>query len=511
MMFAGSGSSNGDKMFAGPSGSSNGDKKTDAGGKTSATDAMTLNFLARVSPFLIAAGLAYSRRTQPFHVLYLRQSLSRTIEKQRAVYSPHKPGEWNEGTTNPVLRRWLEQSLAISGGHRVLHVVAGDDLVGKTSTVLQHLVERRRRGIIFDLTAVVVPDDVRKAVGHTVVAQSGMLWRLFSPTHVDIQTSLLLASVPRQIPLLGGLFASQEHRVIVVNHAENLFVKDGNGNDASWLLWVLKEASKNVHVLLLCSDEAAQMSLQTNSHITPFLSFMFCPEPPHKIVAQVYSTRFPQAPQLGNDVLRKMLRKMQRGLPPGFAASIVLEQAAMDLAERLELGRLPFYFSPSFLTFRFEAFLSSEKAEEILLKVECALIHALSRTGRRARKALLQAHDPAAKGLMLLGLLRIETGRDMARRLRVAQDSAIVWALSDAKPRKTVHDLIGVLESCEHRERHASLVASLQELLASCLIARVHLGDWMRDHMDGVGPDVAIDWRALVDLDVAPPPRQLRT
>jgi len=462
-------------------------------------DKATMLMTVRVLPFVAMAGLVFSRRLQAFHIFYLRRALWRPLVQH--VQTHHKRA------TNPVLDAWLSGALRGDQG-RVLHVVAGDSLVGKTTTTLHKVA--KRRGLYMDLFAVNGPEDVRAVVVQQIVAQSNFLFRIITPLKMDLRVVLPVSVKMR--PLLGrftfGKYGSNKP-IIIVKSAERLFQVDKDNNDSKWILWVLIEVSRYCDVVLICSDEAALQNLLPVHALSPFLSVIFCPEPPHSYLAAMYARHFPpefpehlrkrlgrrmaelfrRAPQLGNEALRCIAR----GQLPDVAAKLTIEQAAQAVAHQLGLKR------PS-------AWLTAEKAEELLLGVECILLFALSPSGRLANRAHVQSHDPAPRRLMQLGLLRMETGRSGARHVRVAQDSAIVWALSEDAPRGIVRVLLAELRrdstgDCERREQ---LAARVELMLERCLDARKVLDGWINQYIQIDGPDEAEDWRRI--LEYAPHP-----
>mmetsp|Transcript_56330 Transcript_56330/g.127810 ORF Transcript_56330/g.127810 Transcript_56330/m.127810 type:complete len:253 (+) Transcript_56330:137-895(+) len=228
----------------------------------------------RVAPFVVAAGLVFSRRTHAFHLAYLRATLRRPMRQHQS--SPHAaPGV---SVVNPVLDQWLASALS---GHqkRVLHVVAGDSLLGKSSTTLRHVSDRR--GVYVDLLAARSPDDVRKITLNALVAQSSPVARFLTPLKLDLRTTLPLAVRPRELPPWLRRLAPRsslpdrknQKPVIVIDSAENLFCKDAKegGQDAAWLLWVLVEASRHAEVVLLCSDEVVLEHILPAQDLSPFV------------------------------------------------------------------------------------------------------------------------------------------------------------------------------------------------------------------------------------------------
>ena len=81
-----------------------------------------------------------------------------------------------------------------------------------------------------------------------------------APRKLDLRSVLPLAVRPSLFGASAAaraLLGARSKPVIVVDSAENIFRRDIDGNDASWLLFVLIEASKHAECVLLFSDEAS--------------------------------------------------------------------------------------------------------------------------------------------------------------------------------------------------------------------------------------------------------------
>ena len=81
-----------------------------------------------------------------------------------------------------------------------------------------------------------------------------------APRKLDLRSVLPLAVRPSLFGASAAaraLLGARSKPVIVVDSAENIFRRDIVGNDASWLLFVLIEASKHAECVLLFSDEAS--------------------------------------------------------------------------------------------------------------------------------------------------------------------------------------------------------------------------------------------------------------
>merc|ERR1712107_741331 len=91
-------------------------------------------------------------------------------------------------------------------------------------------------------------------------------------------------------------------------------------------------------------------------------------------------------------------------------------------------------------------------------------------------------------------------GRDGGRRLRCAQDAAIIWALSNESTRNVIGILTAEARRCTTGdvERLQQLADGVEFLLRHNIEARKKLLKWMRHHMDGNGPDQALSHRATL-------------
>jgi len=364
------------------------------------------------------------------------------------------------------------------------------------------LASKSYHGLYLDLLALQNPEHINGLVVESIIAQSGVLAKFCSPLHLDVRTVLPIALRGRSWSVFS---AGRGKPVIIVNHAENLFKRDPtNKYDASWFLWLLIEASRHADVVVMCNNKAALQYVFPSQGLATFCNTIFCPAPPLHILQCQYSVMCPPslrvkeveetsrtltehdrsrlglriaelfqyAPAMANF----MLYEMGAGRSLEKAMGLAIDKAAKLVAERLGLGR------PS-------AYISTERAEQLLLRVECLLSLLF---GDKVQRGLVQEHDAATRRLIELNFLCLESNADGAIELHVREDCAIICALSSPGPSRTLRALIRVMEHAEGGDKVqvAELVTSVERQLSLCPDAKRRLEDLLAE----IGADDAQVW-----------------
>ncbi|CAK0894283.1 unnamed protein product [Prorocentrum cordatum] len=251
------------------------------------------------------------------------------------------------------------------------------------------------------------------------------------------------------------------------------------------------DASRHADVVVVCNNTAVLQHVFPSQGLTTCCNTIFCPAPPLHVLQDQYSARCPPAVRVkevedrvriltGCDRRRLgariaelfqhapamanfMLYEIGAGRSLEKAIWLAIDKAAKMVSERLGLGR------PS-------AYTSVERAEQLLLRVECLLSLLF---GEEAQRSLVQDHDAATRRLIELKFLCLESNEDGTIVLRVREDYAIVWALSSPGPSRTLRSLIRIVQGSElgDKAQIEDLVVSIERQLAVCPDARSRLED----------------------------------